>query len=186
MSFTGIILLYTVYTWPKLGAAALASGRFLLWWQGSERTGLGRFLARRSLRRALGGWRMAAWHFRVLGLVPLVAIRLLRRRVSWLAWCAAAAAFALMSRPPWITYQRFYEPPGNRLLKWHLAGVIPPDERSFFGENPPVRANRQLGWAGAVRARVANLQMQWAGDWRDLARFGVLHPIPDPVGTDET
>jgi hypothetical protein len=32
---------------------------------------------------------------------------------------------------PWLAYQRVIAPPGNRLLKWHLAGVIDIDQRSF-------------------------------------------------------
>jgi hypothetical protein len=25
---------------------------------------------------------------------------------------------------PWLSYQKFVDPPGNRLIKWHLAGVM--------------------------------------------------------------
>jgi hypothetical protein len=32
---------------------------------------------------------------------------------------------------PWLAYQRVIAPPGNRLLKWHLAGVVDVDQRSF-------------------------------------------------------
>ena len=32
---------------------------------------------------------------------------------------------------PWVFYQRVIQPPGDRLLKWHLAGVIPVTEESF-------------------------------------------------------
>jgi hypothetical protein len=33
---------------------------------------------------------------------------------------------------PWTLYQKFYDPPGNRLLKMHLAGVMEPDARGTF------------------------------------------------------
>lgn len=33
---------------------------------------------------------------------------------------------------PWSMYQKKYDPPGNRLLKWHLAGVIPIDARPVY------------------------------------------------------
>jgi hypothetical protein len=32
---------------------------------------------------------------------------------------------------PWRIYQKFYDPPGDRLLKWHLAGVRKLDSRLF-------------------------------------------------------
>src|SRR5262249_10315496 len=40
----------------------------------------------------------------------------------------AAAAFVLLLLP-WWAYQRYDDPPGDRLIKWHLAGVIPLDDR---------------------------------------------------------
>lgn len=32
---------------------------------------------------------------------------------------------------PWILYQNFIDPPGDRLLKWHFAGQIEPTIKSF-------------------------------------------------------
>ncbi len=46
---------------------------------------------------------------------------------SWgLALMVSALLFA-----PWYAYQRVVAPPGNRLLKWHLAGVVDIDKRSL-------------------------------------------------------
>ena len=33
---------------------------------------------------------------------------------------------------PWLLYQKYYEPPGNRLLKMHLAGAPGVDSRGFI------------------------------------------------------
>ena len=33
---------------------------------------------------------------------------------------------------PWLLYQHFMNPPGNRLVKWMLAGVIPIDRRGIL------------------------------------------------------
>ena len=35
----------------------------------------------------------------------------------------AGGLLALVLYAPWLAYQRLYDPPGDRLLKWHLAGV---------------------------------------------------------------
>ena len=32
---------------------------------------------------------------------------------------------------PWMIYQNVFDPPANRLLKWHFAGVVEVDARSF-------------------------------------------------------
>lgn len=62
---------------------------------------------------------------------------------------------------PWVGYQALYDPPGNRLMKWHIAGVIEPDSMSTV---EAVRAAyRELSlsewWAG----RLDNIQMILSG-----------------------
>jgi hypothetical protein len=44
---------------------------------------------------------------------------------------AGALLVCALLLAPWLAYQRVIAPPGNRLLKWHLAGVIDVDPRSF-------------------------------------------------------
>ena len=72
------------------------------------------------------------------------------------------AATLLAIYVPWMLYQRFIDPPGNRLLKWHLAGVVPIDDRSFL------QALRDsygaLSWQDYVQGRAANLQ-PLIGSW---------------------
>nr|WP_315429384.1 hypothetical protein [uncultured Albidiferax sp.] len=53
------------------------------------------------------------------------------RRIPSFKFVACAAAGALLLVLPWSMYQHFFDPPGNRLLKWHLAGVIGPDDRTL-------------------------------------------------------
>jgi hypothetical protein len=58
---------------------------------------------------------------------------------------------------PWVLYQRFIDPPGNRLLKWHLAGVTAVDDRGL------VTALRDaygaLSWPDYVAGKVTNLKV---------------------------
>ena len=64
--------------------------------------------------------------FALLAFVPFLIP--LRRKVTavGVAWCAAAAAALYL---PWMMYQRFVAPPGDRVVKWILAGVIAIDRR---------------------------------------------------------
>lgn len=39
---------------------------------------------------------------------------------------------ALITYLPWALYQKFVDPPGDRLLKWHLAGQIPVTNKPFL------------------------------------------------------
>ena len=62
-------------------------------------------------------------------LVTLALILLLPRYFpGWKNCLIAAAVFGLLALP-WTAYQKLYDPPANRLLKWHLAGVVPIDSR---------------------------------------------------------
>jgi hypothetical protein len=123
---TGVMFFNTVYVWPKMlaGALALAALAILLSrdpgdrWRGAG--GLTVVLAVLSML-AHGGTAFALLAF-VPFLIPL------RRKVTaaGLAGCAAAAAALYL---PWVIYQRFVAPPGDRVVKWILAGVIAVDRR---------------------------------------------------------
>jgi hypothetical protein len=75
-----------------------------------------------------------------------------RPRVRAVAIAVGLGACLLV---PWMAYQRFYDPPGNRLAKYHLAGVTEPDPRSVSQTLADVY--RELGFAGTVRNKVENV-----------------------------
>lgn len=56
---------------------------------------------------------------------------------------------------PWILYGRYADPNHSRLLKWHFAGVIAPDDRPFLPTL--VDAYRHASTGYLVEARKANL-----------------------------
>jgi hypothetical protein len=172
LSFTGVFLLYTVFTWPKFGAASLLLAAFV--------AGLTPFAEPGTSQHPrlifLGACAALAWlahgavAFSLIGLLPLVLVFWLRRRRAGRDWLVAVIAFGVLALP-WLAYQKFYDPPGDRLLKWHLAGVIPPDGRGF-GETL-AESYRAIGWHRAWAIRRINLSYEWWGHWRELAS---LHP----------
>jgi hypothetical protein len=84
-------------------------------------------------------------------------------------WLLAAIAFACLAAP-WMAYQKFYDPPGNRLLKWHLGGQTAKDDRGTW---QTIREGyAALTWKEIAARRVANLKLLVEGDWnwwRDFA-----------------
>lgn len=73
---------------------------------------------------------------------------------------------------PWMLYQRFVDPPGDRLLKYHFAGVTPVDSR------PVLQALRDsygaLSWHDYLAGRVENFMTlvgRWPGQLTELARL---------------
>jgi hypothetical protein len=64
---------------------------------------------------------------------------------------------------PWIAYQRFYDPPGNRLLKLHFAGVEQIDSRGTW---EAIRdAYRGVTWSAYLDGRWQNVTQQWFGTY---------------------
>lgn len=132
---TGASLVNSLYTWPKMLSAALVlcSGAVLFGAIRRPKT----FGLNFSLAVVLFALAMLAHGAAGFTLPFVVAIGLfVYRRQAWgsiVRWTGVAAGLGLLTYAPWIVYQRFVDPPGDRLLKWHLAGVIPPeDPRSFL------------------------------------------------------
>ena len=166
--FSGFLFYNTVYTWPKLLAATFVLFVFAI-------------VARAVLqRRALTTFEtvLASSCF-VLGLLAhpgsvfsapaLVWLWLWRRNLLTLKKLALAVAIIAAALVPWTFYQKLYDPPGDRLLKMHLAGVMEPDGRSTVQD---VRdAYGRLSAGTALRNRWANVETIVTGapdQWRGL------------------
>lgn len=126
--FSGFLFYNSVYVWPKLLAATfilfLASLLFAHRENDAPFTFFGTVLAAVTLALAILAHPGSALSLPGLLLIAPKA-RSLRLRHG-----ALAIAILLLFLLPWTAYQRFYDPPGNRLLKMHLAGAIPIDSRS--------------------------------------------------------
>ena len=165
ISFTGVMLIFSVFVWPKLGAAALSLGAVLLW------LNPGPTCARRNyfvggLCAALGWLSHGGVAFSLLGFVPLM-FWFRRDFGPYKIWALAVIGFAVLAGP-WVLYQRLYEPPANRLFKMHLAGVAEVDPRGFL--ETVVDSYGKVGWLGALENKTSNVLMLFRGDWT-LARL---------------
>jgi hypothetical protein len=143
-ALSGFFLLHSLYTWPKFFAAwlfllALAllihavrgatrarrapspAARAALLWVAIGATGALSLLAH-------GGPFFSALALPVLLLHPDVRRALRRPRV--VAGALGAVLAGALFLIPWLAYQRYYDPPGNMIPKFHLAGVMTVDDRS--------------------------------------------------------
>lgn len=161
---TGFFAQNTLFVWPKLLAAALSLGAGMLFLTDGEASPArsvrwlwaATFAATATL--AHGG----AW-FSHLGLFPFfLASKPWHTPKTTLTACAIAAGILF----PWIAYQKFYEPPGDRLLKWHLAGQTKPDNRTL--SKALVDAYRDTSIAEVAGNRWRNVAMQFQGNYRAL------------------
>ncbi|HEX3041679.1 MAG TPA: hypothetical protein VHP56_06280 [Solirubrobacterales bacterium] len=65
----------------------------------------------------------------VFGIVPLAAVAAYRGLPS-VRWIGVGLAVGIALMAPWSAFQKYDDPPGNRLAKWTLAGVVEIDGRS--------------------------------------------------------
>jgi hypothetical protein len=119
---TGAVFFNTIYVWPKMlaGALALAALAVLVSRDEDDRwAGAGILVAVLATLSMLAHGGTA---FALLALAPF-AYRL-RRGITARAVVACAAAAAVLYLP-WTLFQHFVDPPGSRLIKWQLGGVVP-------------------------------------------------------------
>jgi hypothetical protein len=155
----GFFVANSVYVWPKLLAAAFVifAGLILL---GRHIPTGGSLLAGASL--ALGFLSHGSAAFSILALFPL----LVPWRSRWKIFAATLLVSAVLVAP-WTAYQKFYDPPGDRLLKWHLAGVIDLDNRSFGRSFRD--AYQAITWHDWLHAKTENVATLLKGSFTDIA-----------------
>lgn len=165
VALVGAVFINTVYTWPKMLSAALSltAGAALLVQDCPKRT-------RALVVGSSGAFSLLAHGSGVFALFGLITLFWIRRKEWGPRDVIVTFALAALVYCPWIAYQKFYDPPGDRLIKWHLAGVVPVDEK-----RPPldsiVEEYKKAGLGGFVANKVHNLRMligdptDWNGEY---------------------
>ncbi len=123
---TGAAYFNSVYVWPKMLAGGLTLAALAILVSRDDRDRLPGTWILAVVLAVLGMLAHGGTAFAVIALLPF-AWRL-RSRIT-LRSLAACAAAAIVLYVPWLMFQRLVAPPGNRLLKWQLAGVTPIDSR---------------------------------------------------------
>lgn len=150
---SGFLFINSVYTWPKLitvayGLVAIAAG-----WQVRDAR-LGPPFLFSGIACGLGFLAHGAVAF-TLPVLALGAVAALGRR--GLRPVAIAAVAAAVTYLPWSVYQHVVDPPGDRLLKWHLGGQIAPDT-SRSATRVIFDAYTRTPLSNVVALKVANLE----------------------------
>jgi hypothetical protein len=161
-------LLNGFFVWPKLLPAAmlLAAAALTitpLWGE------LRRSNWAAALIGVLVGVAMMGHGSSVFGVITLAAIAAWRGLPSW-RWLGTAALVGIVVMAPWSAYQKWGEPPGNRLLKWSLAGVPEIDDRGTV--ETIVDSYREVGVGGAIHNKGQNYVTMFGGSpaWEAVQR----------------
>jgi hypothetical protein len=149
---SGLAIVNGFFVWPKLLPAAmlLAVAALVLTplWQELRRN-----LWAAALIAALCGLAMLGHGSSVFGILALAAVAAYRGLPSW-RWLAVGAAVGIVLMAPWSAFQKYDSPPGDRLAKWSLAGVVEIDDRGTA--ETIVDSYRETGLAETVDNKVEN------------------------------
>jgi hypothetical protein len=189
---TGAVFFNTIYVWPKMlaGSLALAALAILVSRDEDDRWAGAGILA--AILVTLSMLAHGGTAFAVIALLPFVF--LLRRRItvrSVAAWAAAAIVLYL----PWTLFQHFVAPPGDRLTKWMLAGVIPVTREGVLDtivhqylslSLPQLLANKWDNVAALVAVptmwRTQTAAPAWTSGFLGLARLAQLYDVLPAAG----
>ena len=120
-------ILHGFFVWPKLIAAAFVFAALAMVlsdeWPRLRANPYGA-----ALFASLCALAMLAHGASAFALIPLLILAAMRGLPSW-RWLGIAALVGFVLLAPWSAYQRFADPPGDRLLKWQLGGSLEIDDR---------------------------------------------------------
>jgi len=167
---SSLVLVNGFYVWPKLLPAAMLLGAAALvitplW----EELRANRWAA--ALIGVLVALAMMGHGSSVFGVIPLALVAAFRGLPSW-RWIGVAALVAIVVMAPWSAYQKYGQPPGDRLLKWSLAGVTEIDDRGTL--ETIVDSYSEAGLGGALHNKGQNYVTMLGGGpaWEALDRAG--------------
>lgn len=129
--FSGFLFYNSVYAWPKLLAATCILFLLTILFDiGRNKRALTNFEA--VLAADCLGLALMAHPGSVFSLAIFVVLLVRLRRFFTLRQVAMGLLIIMAFYLPWSAYQKYVDPPGNRLLKMHLAGVGPVDSRTTW------------------------------------------------------
>jgi hypothetical protein len=160
---SGFFLLNAVYPWPKLYTASLILTGLAIVVHGLRRSSLDlRHWGAVGALLALALLAHGSAIFSLLATPVALFDRSLRRALTWRAVSVAILAATLLLTP-WLAYQHFIDPPGTRLVKIHLAGVLEGDDRGVLATIVDAyRATTLKDW---LHGRAENLRGQGIREW---------------------
>lgn len=175
--FAGFTIENSFFVWPKLYPVAflLLICAYLFTERYSE--------ARRNWRVAVlvgaaAAFAMLCHGGSAFGLFGIALTVLIFRRIPPLRFICIAAIFASLTYLPWSLYQKYVDPPGDRLLKMHLADTPEPHPESKFS-TLFISKYRELTWHQILANKIYGVQglfddESFSGRMHDLSTFLLL------------
>lgn len=165
---TPFFVINSMYTWPKLGAASFIILSLVFLFKRKIPFNYDYFT---SLILFCFAWLS---HGGVaISIFPLILICFFIKKVpntKIIIYCLTLLFVVLL---PWILYQKVYDPPGNRLLKWHIAGVIDVDSRGFL--EALYQSYKNTGVTENIKRIYSNLKLLYGNTFSSFNVFKIPH-----------
>jgi hypothetical protein len=147
------------FVWPKLLPAAmlLAVAALVMTPLWAE---LRRSLWGAVLIAALCGLAMMGHGSSVFGILPLALLAAYRGLPSW-RWVGVGLVVGIVLMASWSAYQKYGDPPGNRVTKWTLASALAIDDRGTL--EAVVDAYDEAGVDGTLDNKLLNFETMVGG-----------------------
>jgi len=164
-SVSGCILLNGIFTWPKLlSGGYLFAAAGLLFAGDQKGTGLRRDDSRIAVAGLLAGLAMQAHGSSAFAILPLGVVffrkNMEKDRIHFQTKkiiIFVISFFALQA--PWAIWQKVGDPPGNRLIKWHLGGAVPIDQRNAM--TTIIESYKSVNLKTFLNNKAENLRTLW-------------------------
>lgn len=115
----GAVFTNTVYAWPKLLAGAMTLGAIACVVRSKEESPRLCF----AVAGAVAALAMLSHGAAIFGLLGFSAYLAFTKSIPNIRNIAICSIAAVVLYAPWVAYQKLYDAPGDRLLKWQLAGM---------------------------------------------------------------
>lgn len=170
-----VAIVNAFFVWPKLIAAAFLLAALALvlsedWSRLRDRPWAGALFA------ALCGLAFLAHGSSAFVILPLLGAAAWRGLPS-VAWLGTAVGVGLILLAPWSAYQRYGDPPGDRLVKWQLGGSLEIDDRGAL--ETVVDSYREAGVGGTLDNKWGNLTQMVGQGETDQALRGAVEEAED-------
>lgn len=180
VALSGMTFVNTVYTWPKLLGAGFSLCALALAMSSKSKN-----VWAHALFGSFFALAMLSHGSAVFFLAPIVVLWVSRVGIRSIRNTSALGLSAAILYAPWVIYQNLIDPPGDRLLKWHLAGVIPESNEPFV--EALIRRYGALDLVQVIQNKLNNVLalMGFSPDspsmassqpmWTDLSLSGLRH-----------
>jgi hypothetical protein len=169
-----IAIVDSFYVWPKLLGAAFALAAFALV-AGRRESTLKAEPWTLLPFGALCGLAYLSHGTSTFAVIPMIGIAIWRGLPGW-RMLAAGAAMLVVLVAPWSAYQHWGDPPGDRLLKWYVAGVVEIEPRGVV--QATVDEYRKAGIGGTLENKLDNFLHMAGGN----PKLGKSKPGEMPQG----